>query len=190
MSTYLKKKTKRKKDPKTNVLIIVGKKGDKYEYITDSLLHLSIDPLLASTSSLNLGNSSILFASTSNIKGEKPKPSEIIKDKPNPKFIKAKKQYTKKINTMIKNTIPSEFAYMCDNAMKEEEKEKPNPLCVPSSANWFDYEKIHPLEKSFFPEFFNGNFPSKTPNVYKSYRNFIIDLYRENPASYLTATGK
>lgn len=38
------------------------------------------------------------------------------------------------------------------------------------------------------PEFFNGLYPSKTPDVYKEYREFIIALGRMQPQSYLTAT--
>jgi SWI/SNF related-matrix-associated actin-dependent regulator of chromatin subfamily C len=39
------------------------------------------------------------------------------------------------------------------------------------------------------PEFFNGKYPSKTPLTYKEYRNFMFQLYRQNPVSYLAATS-
>ena len=38
------------------------------------------------------------------------------------------------------------------------------------------------------PEFFCGKYPSKTPETYKEYRNFMIKTYRENPTGYLSAT--
>ena len=40
------------------------------------------------------------------------------------------------------------------------------------------------------PEFFRGVYPSKTPNTYKEYRDFMIKLYRMNPQTYITATSK
>lgn len=37
----------------------------------------------------------------------------------------------------------------------------------------FDLEKIHSTEKESLPEFFQGK-PSKSPEIYKKYRNFIV----------------
>ncbi|EGR31581.1 swi snf and rsc complex subunit ssr2, putative [Ichthyophthirius multifiliis] len=54
--------------------------------------------------------------------------------------------------------------------------------------NRLDLDKIHQIEKEALPEFFQGK-PSKTPEIYKKYRNFIIMLYRENPRNYITATA-
>ncbi len=62
------------------------------------------------------------------------------------------------------------------------------PLVLPSCASWFDLETIHEIEERALPEFFCGKYPSKTPQVYKEYRNFIVKLYRANPNSYLSAT--
>lgn len=57
---------------------------------------------------------------------------------------------------------------------------------------WFDPENfenhVTDLEKESLPEFFNERYPSKTPTVYKEYRNFMIALYRMNPSVYLSAT--
>ena len=33
------------------------------------------------------------------------------------------------------------------------------------------------------------NFPQQTPEIYLSYRNFMIDTYRLNPTEYLTSTA-
>jgi len=66
-----------------------------------------------------------------------------------------------------------------------------NPVVMPSeAAAWFSLDEIHQVERDALPEFFNGRFPSKTPAVYKEYRNFMILLYRQYPATYLTATSK
>lgn len=63
------------------------------------------------------------------------------------------------------------------------------PLYLPASSSWFDINNIHEIEMQTLPEFFCGKYPSKTPQIYKEYRNFIINLYRENPKVYLSATG-
>lgn len=70
------------------------------------------------------------------------------------------------------------------------DKIKNTPLLVPSCSQWFDLDCIHEIEMNSLPEFFCGKYPSKTPEVYKEYRNFIVGLYRENPHCYLSATGK
>jgi SWI/SNF related-matrix-associated actin-dependent regulator of chromatin subfamily C len=62
-----------------------------------------------------------------------------------------------------------------------------NPVIIPACSSWFDLNGIHQLEREALPEFFSGN-TSKTPQVYKNYRNHIIKLYREDPKAYLTAT--
>lgn len=62
------------------------------------------------------------------------------------------------------------------------------PGKVPPSAAWFNINSIHKIERDMLPEFFKGGKPSKTPDVYLKYRNFIITLYRMNPRNYLSAT--
>jgi len=69
------------------------------------------------------------------------------------------------------------------------EKNFRQPIVLPSSAQWFKFDEIHELEMKALPEYFCAKYPSKTPQIYKEYRNFIINLYRENSNSYLTATG-
>lgn len=73
---------------------------------------------------------------------------------------------------------------------KISEKINKQTVILPSCASWFNFEEIHEIEMKALPEYFCGKFPSKNPETYKEYRNFIINLYRENPNSYLTATGK
>ncbi|CAD6190004.1 unnamed protein product [Caenorhabditis auriculariae] len=62
-------------------------------------------------------------------------------------------------------------------------------IVVPSYSAWFDYNAIHQIEKRALPEFFNGKNKSKTPEVFLSYRNFMIDTYRLNPFEYISATA-
>jgi hypothetical protein len=66
--------------------------------------------------------------------------------------------------------------------------QKHDPL-IPASSNWFSIDTIHELEKNAMPEYFCGKYPSKTPESYREARNFIINLYRENPSTYLSATS-
>ncbi|KAI9009153.1 SWIRM-domain-containing protein [Hyaloraphidium curvatum] len=62
-------------------------------------------------------------------------------------------------------------------------------IIIPSYAAWFDFSKIHDTEKKALPEFFNNRNRSKTPTVYKDYRDFMINSYRLNPSQYLTVTA-
>ncbi|KAF1926969.1 SWIRM-domain-containing protein [Didymella exigua CBS 183.55] len=60
---------------------------------------------------------------------------------------------------------------------------------IPSYATWFDMRYIDYRERKALPEFFNGRNRSKTPAVYRDYRDFMINTYRLNPAEYLTVTA-
>lgn len=62
-------------------------------------------------------------------------------------------------------------------------------VIIPSYAAWFDLAKLHDIERKSLPEFFNGKNRSKTPTVYKDYRDFMINTYRLNPQEYLTVTA-
>ncbi|KAF9161021.1 hypothetical protein DFQ26_004940 [Actinomortierella ambigua] len=62
-------------------------------------------------------------------------------------------------------------------------------VIIPSYAAWFNMAKIHEIEHKSLPEFFNLKNRSKTPSVYKDYRDFMINTYRLNPAEYLTVTA-
>ena len=48
---------------------------------------------------------------------------------------------------------------------------------------------INAIEKRSLPEFFNNKNRSKTPTVYKEYRDFMINTYRLNPSEYLTSVS-
>ena len=62
-------------------------------------------------------------------------------------------------------------------------------VILPSYSTWFDMHAIHTLERKSIPEFFNGRNRSKTPAVYKDYRDFMVNTYRLNPTEYLTVTA-
>ena len=62
-------------------------------------------------------------------------------------------------------------------------------VILPSYAAWFDMSTIHPVEKRALPEFFNSRNRSKTPAIYKEYRDFMINTYRLRPSEYLTVTA-
>lgn len=62
-------------------------------------------------------------------------------------------------------------------------------VVLPSYSTWFDMHTIHETEKKSLPEFFNSRNRSKTPFVYKDYRDFMINTYRLNPSEYLTVTA-
>jgi SWI/SNF related-matrix-associated actin-dependent regulator of chromatin subfamily C len=62
-------------------------------------------------------------------------------------------------------------------------------IIIPSYAAWFDMSAIHPIERKSLPEFFNGRNRSKTPAVYKDWRDFMVNCYRLKPEEYLTFTA-
>lgn len=75
-----------------------------------------------------------------------------------------------------------------DKLDEAETNDQINQIIIPSYSAWFNYNSIHPIERRALPEFFNSKNKSKSPEVYKGYRNFIIDTYRLNPYEYLTST--
>ncbi|TIB93778.1 SWIRM-domain-containing protein [Wallemia mellicola] len=62
-------------------------------------------------------------------------------------------------------------------------------IIIPSYSSWFSFGQINAIEKRSLPEFFNNRNRSKTPTIYKEYRDFIINTYRLNPSEYLTFTA-
>ncbi|XP_068664662.1 SWI/SNF complex subunit SWI3A-like isoform X2 [Aristolochia californica] len=57
---------------------------------------------------------------------------------------------------------------------------------IPGYSSWFSWDVIHDNEKLHHGEFFNNSSLSKNPRVYKQYRDFIINKYREDPSRRLT----
>jgi SWI/SNF related-matrix-associated actin-dependent regulator of chromatin subfamily C len=62
-------------------------------------------------------------------------------------------------------------------------------IILPSYSSWFDMHTCNNIEKKALPEFFNNRNRSKTPAIYKDYRDFMINTYRLNPIEYLTVTA-
>lgn len=67
--------------------------------------------------------------------------------------------------------------------------EQNHAIILPSYSAWFDMHEINNIERKALPEFFNNRNRSKTPAVYKDYRDFMVNTYRLNPAEYLTVTA-
>lgn len=67
--------------------------------------------------------------------------------------------------------------------------EQTQEVIIPSYSTWFDMGSINAIEKRSLPEFFNNRNRSKTPAIYKDYRDFMINTYRLNPSEYLTVTA-
>lgn len=76
-----------------------------------------------------------------------------------------------------------------ENAAREHLISQTHSIILPSYSTWFDMNVVHPTERKALPEFFNNRNRSKTPAVYKDYRDFMINTYRLNPAEYLTVTA-
>ncbi|KAF3767827.1 hypothetical protein M406DRAFT_39485 [Cryphonectria parasitica EP155] len=76
-----------------------------------------------------------------------------------------------------------------ENAARQHLISQTHSIVLPSYSTWFDMNIVHPTERKALPEFFNQRNRSKTPAVYKDYRDFMINTYRLNPAEYLTVTA-
>ena len=76
-----------------------------------------------------------------------------------------------------------------EKAAREHLISQSQPIILPSYSTWFDMNTVHAIERKGLPEFFNNRNRSKTENVYKDYRNFMVNTYRLNPSEYLTVTA-
>ncbi|KAL6584362.1 hypothetical protein OROMI_003651 [Orobanche minor] len=59
---------------------------------------------------------------------------------------------------------------------------------IPSYSNWFAWNNIHEVERFSLREFFDGSSVTRSPRIYKEYRDFIISKYREDTFRKLTFT--
>ncbi|KAK2612875.1 SWI/SNF and RSC complex subunit Ssr2 [Conoideocrella luteorostrata] len=76
-----------------------------------------------------------------------------------------------------------------ESAAREHLIAQTHAIVLPSYSTWFDMNGIHDIERKAMAEFFNNRNRSKTPAVYKDYRDFMINTYRLNPVEYLTVTA-
>ncbi|TDZ36268.1 SWI/SNF and RSC complexes subunit ssr2 [Colletotrichum trifolii] len=76
-----------------------------------------------------------------------------------------------------------------ESAAREHLISQTHAIVLPSYSTWFDMNTINDIERKAMSEFFNSRNRSKTPAVYKDYRDFMINTYRLNPVEYLTVTA-
>lgn len=184
---------KRARDEK-NIVITLGKTEEGYYYFGDSLTERSKIkiPLDDLTSKENLISYS---PADSEIKKEKSEKGnvKIVNGSMNGHHILPVQEEIKQnpvemnnVNNIINSKEQEEIPLLA----KVAEKNARAPIIIPSCSQWFKFDDIHEVEMKALPEFFCGKYPSKTPDIYKEYRNYIINLYRENTNSYLSATSK
>lgn len=152
---------KKRLRPSDSITITIGKKSHSYYYISDSL---------------SGGNNKIKISMVdlSNTKEE------------NHISIKEHEEDNDNSSDIINlnhQTLKEELPKIVNN-IKNNETEQ---IFLPISVSWFCFDNIHEIEMKSLPEFFCGKYPSKTPKLYKNYRNFIVNLYRENSSMYLSS---
>jgi hypothetical protein len=187
---------KRERDVK-NIVISIGKSEEGYYYLGDSLterskIKIALDELpsrenfnISQIDSQDMENRrdkservSQKISNLINLPEENRLETSSVNFTPGPNVITVP---TQQINPPPVEEIPL--------LAKLVEKNLRQPVIIPSCAQWFKFDEIHEIEMKALPEFFCGKYPSKTPDIYKQYRNYIINLYRENSNSYLTSTG-
>eukprot|EP01122_Echinamoeba_exundans_P016275 TRINITY_DN8196_c0_g1_i1.p1 TRINITY_DN8196_c0_g1~~TRINITY_DN8196_c0_g1_i1.p1 ORF type:complete len:921 (-),score=291.48 TRINITY_DN8196_c0_g1_i1:88-2850(-) len=100
-----------------------------------------------------------------------------------------KEQLTKQMNAFVSN-LSNAYALVVASTPQAAGGNQPS-LVLPSHAEWFNINTIHEFEKRALSEFFNPESAntSKTPEIYKEYRDFMIHTYQQNPSVYLTFTA-
>lgn len=173
-------KSKKNKDQQSqekerdSIIIKLAKKGEEYVYLSDNLQESSKIKLPLPVDSIKDKEKKGFGRGRHALGGSHSNPSNIITLPADSNDYDHDPEIDNEVN-LIKNQI---------------EKIKNQPVMIPTCTQWFEIEKIHEIEMNSLPEFFCGKYPSKTPQTYKEYRNFIVSLYRENPNCYLSATGK
>lgn len=157
-SSNLNKKRLRTTD---SITITIGKKSNYYYYISDSLA----------------GGSNKIKISMVDLSNTKEENHISIKEH------EEDNDNSSDIINLNHQTIKEELPKIVNN-IKNNETEQ---IFLPISVSWFCFDNIHEIEIKSLPEFFCGKYPSKTPKMYKNYRNFIVNLYRENSSMYLSA---
>ncbi|XP_058093098.1 SWI/SNF complex subunit SWI3A-like isoform X2 [Magnolia sinica] len=79
--------------------------------------------------------------------------------------------------------------HTADDPPRRSDSESDHELyTIPNYSSWFSWDEIHHNERIAHSEFFNNSSISKTPKIYKEYRDFIINKYREDPSRRLVFT--
>ncbi|KAI9302438.1 hypothetical protein BJ944DRAFT_251507 [Cunninghamella echinulata] len=129
-------------------------------------------------------------------KVEKEKEKTLIKDEPTDVTTKSDEiQYNDNDNMKLdgsndenKNTDKITTTTTENNITKYQSIQTHN-IIIPSYASWFELNKVNDIECKSLPEFFDSKSKYKTPTIYKSYRDFMVNSYRINPLEYLTITA-
>lgn len=130
-----------------------------------------------------------------NIMTKKPKPPLSIKDED---MMMTDDTMTPYVNDQVKVEADAAAALLPIDLsaipLPEEDPQRylsiqTHDIVIPSYAAWFDITAVNAIESKALPEFFNDRNRSKTPTVYKEYRDFMINTYRMNPIEYLTITA-
>jgi hypothetical protein len=195
---------KRERDAK-NIIITLRKEGGMYSYLGDSLTESRkiIIPLNEVAVGENLKTFSNEDQDTKREKSERgPRKNSNIINLPTPSNLNQQHEELK-VGIFHENTSSSfgkqepvlqtqpkpEIIEEIPMLAKLVDKNFKQQLIIPSCSQWFSLDSIHDIEVKALPEFFCGKYPSKSPEIYKEYRNYIINLYRENTNSYLSATS-
>ncbi|KAI5302017.1 hypothetical protein KEM56_001131, partial [Ascosphaera pollenicola] len=83
--------------------------------------------------------------------------------------------------TQTEGTSDKERKKAMEESARSNLVQQTHAIIIPSYSSWFDMKTINHVEKKALPEFFNSRNRSKTPAVYKDYRDFMINTYRLNP---------
>lgn len=175
---------KRERDS-NSVSIILKRTQGSFKYISDSLhdsskIKIPLDELLPKEK---------IKESPERANSFKKEPIKDMNGVSQKAIITQDKQDITKEQSLAENEIILKNQADVPMIAKTLEESLNKDIYLPSSAQWFDLNEIHEIEMKALPEYFCGKYPSKNPNVYKEYRNYIISLYRENPGTYLTATS-
>jgi hypothetical protein len=163
------------------IIITLGKSEGGFVYIGDSLNERSKIkiPLMDVTQQKNISTSTF----NASIEPENKKDKSAQRNGKNDSINTYSEEDKNDIISSNGAEEPSVLAKMAEKINKQ-------PIILPTCTQWFNFDQIHEIETKALPEFFCGKYPSKNPEIYKEYRNFIINLYRENVNSFLTATSK
>ena len=150
---------KKRERPSESFTVTLGKLPHGYYYISDSLM----GGTKIKISMIDLSNN---------------------KEEQNKYQQNDEEETTSDILSLDPQILKDELPQIITNIQNNETEQ----IYLPISSGWFNFDNIHEIEIKSLPEFFCGKYPSKTPEIYKTYRNFIINLYRENSAMYLTSS--
>ncbi|CAO3629319.1 unnamed protein product [Cunninghamella blakesleeana] len=87
------------------------------------------------------------------------------------------------------NDNDNDMKNIFENHIAKFQSVQAHDVIIPSYASWFEINSVNEIEYKSLPEFFDSKSKYKTPTVYKTYRDFMINSYRVNPFEYLTITA-